>query len=270
MRIDRSSAAALDYLPCRYGHSRLLCRGPKRALNRPYLLCLGSSTTYGKFVTQPFPDRVEQILGRACVNMGSPNAGIDSFASDPDVLSIANDAELTVVEVMGAQNLSNRFYRVHARRNDRFLSASPMLQTIYREVDFTEFSFNKHMLGHLKAVSPDRFELVQSELQQAWLARMRLLLTAIRSNVVLLWLQPAGPEGSLGADPLFVTADMIAALQDVVLDAVRVPLPDIGQPDDMDGMIYGDMESPAAIRTPGIRSHAQIAEALGRALRKHL
>ncbi len=36
---------------------------------------------------------------------------------------------------MGAQNLSNRFYAVHPRRNDRFLRASTLMKTIFREVD---------------------------------------------------------------------------------------------------------------------------------------
>lgn len=268
MRIERSGNAALDYLPCRYGHSRLLFRGPKRSLDRPYVLYLGSTATYGRFVRTPFPERVEQALGHRSLNLGSPNVGLDSFTNDPDILSIANDADLTVLEVMSAQNLSNRFYRVHARRNDRFLSASPILQAIYGEVDFTEFSFNKHMLGKLHDISPERFETVRCEVQQAWLARMRMLLSSIRSNVLLLWLQPNNRSNALGPEPLFVTAEMIDALRAEVLDVVSVPLPDVGTPADIEGMVYGAMEAPAAMQTPGEQSHAEIATQLGQALRQ--
>ena len=89
MSIERTGAQALDYLPCRYGNSRLLFRGPRRSLEKPYILFLGDSVTYGKFVPQPFPAMVEQALRRDCVNFGCRNAGIDSFLHDPDVLSIA-------------------------------------------------------------------------------------------------------------------------------------------------------------------------------------
>ncbi len=57
---------------------------------------------------------------------------------------------MTVIQVMGAHNMSNRFYAVHPRRNDRFLRASlGCCKTIYPEVDFTEFNFTRHMLTAL-------------------------------------------------------------------------------------------------------------------------
>jgi hypothetical protein len=62
----------------------------------------------------------------------------------------------------GAQNLSNRLYTVHPRRNDRFLRASGILRTIYRDVDFTEFHFTRHMLDHLRCLSEDRFDIVRT------------------------------------------------------------------------------------------------------------
>lgn len=266
MSIERTGASALDYLPCRYGNSRLLFRGPKRSLGQPYVLFLGGSTTYGKFVRQPFPGLVESYLSRDCVNLGCLNAGIDSFLHDPDVLNMANSAEMTVLELPGAQNLSNRFYRVHPRRNDRFLGASPLLQAVYREVDFTEFNFNKHMLGHLQVVSPDRFEAVRDELRQAWLARMRLLLDTIRSNVVLLWLRTPVAAGGMGPEPLMVSSDMVAEMQNDVLETVRIDLPGIGQPEDMEGMVFDQMEAPAARQTPGPASHERIARRLAETL----
>ena len=262
MSIERTGASALDYFPSRYGNSRLLFRGPKRGLDKPYILFLGGSTTYGKFVHQPYPGLVETYLSQDCVNLGCLNAGIDSFLHDPDVLSIANSAEMTVLELPGAQNLSNRFYRVHPRRNDRFLGASPLLQSVYREVDFTEFNFNKHMLGHLQVVSPDRFEAVRDELRQAWLARMRMLLGTIRSNVVLLWLRTPAIAGGIGLEPLMVSSDMVADLVDDALETVCIDLPDIGQPEDMEGMVFDQMEAPAARQTPGPASHERIARRL--------
>jgi len=273
MSIELPGAGALDYLPCRYGTSKLLFRGPRRRMEKPYLAFLGGNETYGKFVPLPFPASVEQDIGRDCVNLGCQSAGLDSFVNDPEVLRIASSAEMTVLQVLGAQNLSNRFYRVHPRRNDRFLEPSPLLSAIYREVDFTEFSFNRHMLGRLQMLSPDRFETVRDELQQAWMSRMKLLLNAIDSATLLLWITfddatDGGPD--LGTEPVLVTQAMIDTLKDQVLGVVKVPVAPAGTSDDLGGMVYGQMDAPAAMRLPGPGAHDQIAACLTDTLRAAL
>ena len=70
-------------------------------------------------------------MRRTCVNFGSVNGGVDAFVNDPTIMAACHDAQLTVVQIMGANFLSNRFYSVHPRRNDRFLRASTVLQAIY-------------------------------------------------------------------------------------------------------------------------------------------
>lgn len=141
---------ALDYLPCRYGTSKLLFRGPRRKLDRPYIAFVGGTETYGRFIEKPFSKLVEDETGQQCVNFGCMNAGIDVFSRDPYIPMATAGAMITVVQVMGAQNMTNRFYSVHPRRNDRFVAPSDLLKTIYREIDFSEFHFNKHMLTTLK------------------------------------------------------------------------------------------------------------------------
>ena len=50
--------------------------------------------------------------------------------------------DATVIQIVSSpRNMSNRFYTVHPRRNDRFIKASALLQTIYREVDFSRVQF---------------------------------------------------------------------------------------------------------------------------------
>ena len=150
---------ALDYFPCRYGTSRLVFRGPRRSLERPFIAILGGTETYGKFVPDPYPDLVEDEVGMSVINLGCMNAGPDVFLNDPAIAEIANRAEVTVLQLMGAINVSNRYYAVHPRRNDRFLHATPLLRAMFGEVDFTEFSFTRHMLRALQASSPDQRSL---------------------------------------------------------------------------------------------------------------
>ena len=142
--------------------------------------------------------------------MGVAGGGLDVVLNDPAIADACRAATAIVLQVQGAQNLSNRLYTVHPRRNDRFVSASAMLRTIYRDVDFTEFHFTRHMLDHLRTLSPDRFAIVRHELRLAWLARMKRFLSDMPVPVHLLWLscRVPRPEAILwtiwAREPLFI------------------------------------------------------------------
>ena len=261
---DVQGAQALDYQSCLYGTPRLWFRGPKRAVEPgSHIAVMGGSETYGKYVARPYPDLLEDRLGLPVVNLGVMNAGVDAFLHAPQVMSLAGSARVAVVQVMGAQALSNRFYRVHPRRNDRFLGPSALLSALFREVDFTEFSFTRHMLSTLAMVAPDRFALVREELRAAWLARMRLLIRDLGCPVVLLWLRE-DTSGQAPREVTFVGADMIDDLSDRVAQVIEVPLIRAG--DDLEGMVVPEMDMPAARRMPSLAAHRDIAHALAEAL----
>jgi hypothetical protein len=264
---------ALDYLPCRYGASKLVFRGPRRDLSAPFVAFVGGTETYGKFIAEPYPALIEKSLGITCVNFGLMNAGVDAFVHDPFVSETVAKADVTVVQVMGAQNMTNRFYAVHPRRNDRFVSASKLLQTIYREVDFSEFNFNKHMLNDLRTLSPDRFDTVKVELQQAWLARMRLLLSGIKGKIILLWFAGSVPpeegteeQNGLGDDPLFITRQMMDEMAPLVTKVVRVNASPEAKMAGTEGMVFGELEAPVAQEMLSPLAHVEAATALSDAI----
>ncbi|MDU9002773.1 DUF6473 family protein [Sedimentitalea todarodis] len=267
MSFEVSGARALADIPCRYRTSRLLVRGPRRSLRDPYVAFLGSSDTYGSFVMHPFVALAESEIGLTCVNLGCANAGVDALLNDQDVLDIAGAAKLVVLQVSGAQNMSNALYRVHPRRNDRFLSASPTLRAIYPEVDFMEFHFNKHMLTTLHDLSADRFRAVRQQIQQAWLARMRLLLDRIGAQTRLLWVrhdppETGGAQASLGGDPLMITRSMLEALSENSGGVIEVSVAAAGQSGDLDGMFFGPLQAPIAELSLGPQAHEAIADQL--------
>lgn len=239
-----------------------------------YIAFLGGTETYGRFIEIPFPTLIEQKIGLACVNFGVANAGVDLYLNDPAVLEILSGAEAKVVQVAGAQNLSNRFYSVHPRRNDRFLRASDRLQGLYPEVDFTEFHFVRHMLGRLSDVSRNRFHEVTDELRMAWVARMKHLLTQIRGKVVLLWFAdhavPLEMLATLDGDPLFVNREMIETLQPRVSEVIEVAASDAALIDGTKGMVFSDFEACAASELLGPRAHDEVAEALAPVLESML
>lgn len=272
MTYDAKGPGGLDYFQCRYGKSKLLFRGPKRRLDAPFVAFYGGTETYGKFIKSPFPALVESRIGVNCVNFGIPNAGVDAFVRDEYAMAAGAGALATVVQVMGAQNLSNRLYSVHPRRNDRFVAASDLLTTIYRDVDFSEFHFTRHMLSRLYAVSPERFAAVQGELQAAWVARMRSMIDKIQGKTVLLWFAPddvpqdvpPGQDPAQGREPLFITRPMLETLRSHVTQVVEVVTPD--QDLGTDGMQFAPLEQAAAAQLPGPAAHGAVAAELSQVL----
>lgn len=274
MTCERTGIPGLEYEPCRYAGVRTLFRGPKPDLSDPYVVYFGGSETYGKFVPSPYPALIAAQAGLGAVNLGVMNSGPDLYLTEPDLLALADGAVASVIQMTGAPNLTNRYYSVHPRRNDRFLRPSPLLQTIYRDVDFTQFSFTRHMLRALQTLSPERFAILRVELQQAWVGRMRALIAGLRSPVVLLWMgehaipdqvDPVIPPTSHG-DPLFIDRAMIDALRPEVSAIVEVPASPRAQARRLDGMIYSQLEAAAAQSQPGVAHHEEVAAALLRVL----
>ena len=268
-----AGAGALDYFPCRYGVSKAVFRGPERDLTQPYIAVLGGSPTFGKYVAQPFPALVERVLGRQVVNFGSQNAGPDFYLSDPGLLDVASQATAVVVQISGAEGLSNPFYTVHSRRNDRFLATTPLLRDLFPEVDFTDIHFTRHLLLVLQRTDPARFAQVVTGLRANWLEKMRALLARLPARRLLLWLAdstPAGEGDAFGPSPLFIDADLLEALRPEVSGIVAlVPSPRARTMAAFD-MTYPETEAAQAACLPGAAAHAEVAAELAPALQELL
>lgn len=267
MAYERLGEIPLDYMPCRYGASKLLFRGPKRRPDGPYAAFLGGTETYGKFIVRPFPALVEAETGVTCINLGWPNAGVDVFLCDPDILRLASAARVVVLQLPAAQNMTNRYYSVHPRRNDRFLRTSPMMRAMFRDVDFTEFHFTRHLLRRLREDAPERFQLIRDELQSAWSARMRMLLERIGAPVVLLWMSRHEPasradRSDVAQDPTFVTRAMVEDLRDRAHLVVEVTASLGAVAAGTRGMVFSEFEAGAARKLLGPVAHQEVAQAL--------
>ena len=253
----------LNYRYCTYDGCRLNFRGPVTSMSDPYIAVLGGTEVFGRFVEHPFPELLQEWTGTAVANFGVARAGLSLFSEEPWLLDAASRADLTVLQVLGAQNMSNRMYSVHARRNDRFLSVSPMLREMFPKVDFADINFTGHLIEALSydAVS---FQKLVDELKWAWLQRMRRLLSVIQGDVILLWMSDRRPEeGGISrhaSEPLFVDRLMldelvgeVAGLVEVVTDKTSHKLGE---------MIVSEDEEEAAMHLPGPHDHMRAAEAL--------
>ncbi|MQQ08691.1 hypothetical protein GFB49_09525 [Epibacterium sp. SM1979] len=260
MSYATGNASASDVENCRYGGSRLSVRGPERPLDQPYLAFLGSTEVYGRFIDTPFPEDVEKLLGIPCVNFAAVNGGLDSYFFDATLRDAAANADVAIVQVMGAQNLSNEFFKVHPRRNDRFLCAHPQLLALFPEVDFTEFHFNRHLLSHLAGLDPERFMVLQKHLQDTWVTRMREMVRGFAGEVVLLWLRYSlNLSGSFAQEPVLVTQEMVGTLCAEVTDVIELDVATAGEADDVAGMAVEPQDLQSAQLMLGPREQHRIA-----------
>lgn len=266
-------AGALDYSPCSYAASRLTFRGPRADLKEPFVACIGGTETYGKFIPTPYPDLLDEMLDMQVVNLGCVNAGPEVYVQERALMQMVSSGMACVVQITGAQNLTNRYYSVHPRRNDRFTGPTPLLRALFKKVDFTEFSFTRHMLHVLQAHSADRFEVLAEELRAAWVARMKQLLAQITCPTVLFWLADAPPpapgrRADLAHDPMLVDAEMIAAVRPMATSYVEVIPSPQARAKGAEGMAFGPMEALAAQSLPGPAVHYDLAKRLVPVLRQ--
>lgn len=269
MPSDLGRGGTIDYAPCRYGSSKIRFRGPARRVRGDYMAFIGGTETFGRFMEMPYPAMLEAQVGLPAINLGCQNAGIDAFVSSPELMDICSMAQVTVIQVLGAPNMSNRFYTVDPRHNNRFLRASKRFKEVYPEVDFTEFERTEHMLTALAQIGPDRLPALRQELQSAWVARMRTLLKQIDGKKVLLWLADHAPYskaqgGTICRDPLFVDRAMLNAVAseaDALVEVVAAP-DEIaeGQRD----LIFAEFEQIESKEVLGPVVHSRVTEALAR------
>ncbi len=257
-----------NYHPCHYGQSKHVFRGPARRLDGDFVAVLGGSETFGQFVDMPFPDLLERALGIDCVNFGVANAGPDAFLADPDILASCIRARMTLVQVFGALNQSNAFYRVHPRHNDRFIAPKPALKELFPEVDFTEFHYTRHLLGELERLSPRRHGQVRAVLRATWTDKMRQLLTRVHGPVILLWIasrRPTAPADRLAdGDPPYVTGAMVATLQGLGAEMVAAPAVAGGG---LAGKTFDSSQRRAARLLPGPEIHGPVSQMLAAKIR---
>lgn len=190
----------------------------------PWCAVLGGTETFAPTVAQPYAALVQQATGQRVANYGCLNSGPDAYLGDP-VMALAEAARMSVVQIADAQNVTNPFYGVHPRRNDRVTAPSALLRQLFPEVDFTEVHFTRHLMEVLRDTSEERFDVVVAGVQGAWMARMSALLARLPAPV-LLWMSDHRPgTGAWGAAPLLVSRAMVTALAANAWQYVEVVAP---------------------------------------------
>jgi len=241
MTYERHGVALPNPAPCFYPNVDLAFRGPERSLEGPYVTFLGGTLFHGKYAVTAIPDRVEQVIGRPCVNLGLMNAGV-GVMSLPPLVDLANRGAATVIEIVAAQNTTNRFYKVHPRRNDRLVSVTRLFRKVFPDLDLSEVHFTRHLLRLMRQSAPNRFETVVEELRAAWVEGMLGLLSAVEGPKILVWAvpQPATIAGQgFVEEPYLIDRAVVHAISDRA-DA----LVEVRETDEMRARGYAGMHVP--------------------------
>ena len=227
-----------DYKLYRFGQMQQVFRGPAPDLHGRYVVYLGGSGTFGRYSERPYSDLIGERMSLRYANFGAEGAGPGFFLSDAEVMSVASDARVCVVQAMSAAHLSNRMFSVRPRRNGRLHAVSELMTGIYPEVDFSRFSYVRGMLRHLSRIEDNRFRLIVNEMRNAWIARTHTLLANIQTRTILFWFSQRAPEDTgedptdTWHDPNFVDRAMIDSVSSEA-DGYVECVTDAGMPQDL-------------------------------------
>ncbi len=227
------------------------------------MACAGGEETFGRFVDRPYAAILEDRLDRRCLNLGSLFCGVDALCGDAGLFELLNRAELCVLQAPGLLSQSNRFYRVHPRRNDRVLAPSSELTHLYPEADFTDVHFVGHLMVYLQQFRDARVEIVLEELRRNWVKKISELLDRLEVPVVLLGLRVLQHTED-HRDPVSaeVSPCMLNAVRPHCAGMVKIAVQVSGQSEELEDMLFGTLQQPMAEHMIGPAAHKTIADAL--------
>ncbi|MEL6609811.1 MAG: DUF6473 family protein [Pseudomonadota bacterium] len=271
MSCELTGLVGPDLATCAYGMSRLSFRGPKAREDAPYMAFLGANETFAPFVERCFAQQIAESQGVGCVNLGQRAGGIECYLRDVSLLNIARQARAVVIEVPSALNLSNAIYKVHPRRNDRFVGLSDRVRPALSTVDLTEVHFTGHLARTLAASAGHLWSQIVRHVQATWVASMQKLLDHLgETEVHLLWLgrslPPIASDHIRPQMPDLVTRGMMDAVAPMVQSVVEFSATDAARAEGVGGMVFAPQSLPAAELMWGAAVHREIASAVQDAL----
>lgn len=132
--------------------------------------------------------RLETIhrLLRGLLRSEAQVEGIDYHLANPALTLRGPSARQFILVLPPLGNLSNPYFRVHPRRNDRIVAIEPPLKNLFPEVDFALCGFTGHALGLMASTCPERFIEVRRVLIRLWIERLKALLSRLPDRGVLI------------------------------------------------------------------------------------
>ena len=149
---------------------------------------------------------LEREMSMPILNLGAQHSGAGFYTEDDAIYEIVENAQVIFIEAPIVVNQSNPFYRVHPRRNDRFVTAVGPLHDLFPKADFVECHSTKHLIMKLITIDAARADIVFRTLQDEWMRNLTIMRVRWRTKTVVHWYkkpQASHPESE------FPVADLI-------------------------------------------------------------
>lgn len=79
-------------------------------MSQPYAVCIGSATTFGRFLRRPYPTQLEEATGVPFVNLGIGGARPEVYLSNANLMDFLRRSGLVVLELMSARGYPSPIY----------------------------------------------------------------------------------------------------------------------------------------------------------------
>jgi hypothetical protein len=153
------------------------------------LRCLSGARadTFGGKFPDPFSAMLEREMCLPNLNLCAQHSGAGFYTEDDAIHEIIENAQVVFIEALSIVNQSNPFYRVHPRRNDRFVTAVGLLYDLFPETDFVECHFTKHLITKLITIDAALADIVFRTLRDQWLRNLTIMRARWCAKTVVHW-----------------------------------------------------------------------------------
>ena len=128
------------------------------------------------------------------LDLGAQHSGAGFYVEDDAIHEIIENAQAIFIEAPSVVNQSNPFYRVHPRRNDRFVTALGPLYDLFPEADFVECHFTKHLITKLITIDAARADIVFRTLQGEWVRNLTIMRARWRAKLLFTGIKKPKPR----------------------------------------------------------------------------
>lgn len=174
-------------------------------LEAPYAACIGSATTFGRFVRNPYPAQLEAYTGVPFLNLGIGGGRPESYLIEETLLQTLREASVVIMEVMSARGYSspifepkdpvaNMGYFKDFFELKRFAAEDAGIKALLEKARSKEPVFvdrvYERAFGHLTASERD---LVRDSLESIYARDWVFLMQIIAKPVVVLYMSRNSP-----------------------------------------------------------------------------
>jgi LPS sulfotransferase NodH len=154
--------------------------------NRPYFSCLGAEYTLGRRVKNSYPSLLSEKLNIQALNLGRGGVGPEYYLQRPQLLAAVNQSEFVILEVMGADSVSNSIFK---NENGINCFTSPLREGRHPARTNWKDLFSQS--------SREQFLSYVIEQRSTWLDKMLALISKIEKPVILLYFGDVPPRQNL-------------------------------------------------------------------------